>query len=265
MTGSGATAILATQVSFFRQRQMLRRHAPALLFGAALLIIWEVVGRSDDLLVLPPFSRVLEKFSNFLLDGTFFDSLAVSLLTLVLGMAIAIVLGIGIGAAMARWRSVRYALDVYVNAAMAAPMIAFVPVFILLFGIGYPTRVLVVVMFATFPIIVNTFTGIRTVDPSFIEMARSFGANERQLFWRVRVPAAFVLIRSGLRLGTIRGVKGLINGEVLIASVGLGALVQRYGNALGIDSLYAIVLFLVIIVALSTRTVDVATRRLVRH
>ena len=110
--------------------------------------------------------------------------------------------GIVIGTLMGRFRTVEYALDVYINAAMAAPMVAFVPIFILIFGIGYPTRVLTVVIFAIFPIIVNTFAGIRNVDPSIVEMGRSFGAGERQLFWQIRVPAAFRLLSAGIRLGT---------------------------------------------------------------
>jgi NitT/TauT family transport system permease protein len=148
---------------------------------------------------------------------------------------------------------------------MSAPMIAFVPMFILLFGIGYETRVVTVIIFAIFPIIINTFVGVRSVDPSLIEMSKSFGANERQLFWQVRLPGAFPLMASGLRLGTSRGVKGVVNGEVLIAVVGLGGLVKQYGNAFSMDGLYAIVIYLVIFAMILLTVVDRTLHALVRH
>ena len=224
------------------------------------LLVWEVVGRRADSLIIPPFSEVLAAFLAFIGDGTFFADVLVSLATFIGGMAIAVVLGFAVGGAMALWRPVERAFDVYINAAMGAPMIAFVPVFIVLFGVGYPTRMLTVVIFAVFTIIVNTFAGIRSVDPSFVEMGRSFGANGRQLFWQVRVPAASGLIGTGLRLGTIRGLKGLVNGEVLVAVVGLGRLVVRYGNAFTMDRLYAVVFFLVLLTFLATSAVRSLTR-----
>jgi len=238
---------------------------PFLLSLALVLAAWEIVGRTANLLVLPPMSEILSALWRFIVTGTLFEPLAISLTTLGLGMAISIILGVAIGAAMALIRPVEYALDVYVNAAMSAPMIAFVPIFILIFGLGYPTRIIAVIIFAIFPIIVNTFAALRNTDPSLVEMARSFGASRNQLFWQVRLPDSFRLMLAGIRLGTARGVKGLINGEVLIAVVGLGALVTTYGNAFSMDRLYAIIIFLIILALITVRLVDWIARSLVRH
>ena len=242
----------------------LADNMPLAISALAIVVTWEVVGRTADLTVLPPLSEIFAALWQFLVDGTIIESLGVSLLTLLLGMALSIFFGIAIGALMGRYRTVEYALDVYVNAAMAAPMVAFVPVFILVFGIGYPTRVLTVIIFAIFPIIVDTFAGIRNVDPSLVEMGRSFGASERLLFWRIRVPAAFPLLLAGIRLGTARGVKGLINGEVLVAVVGLGGLVDRYGTPFSMERLYALIFFLVALALLLVRLVEWLSRRVVR-
>jgi NitT/TauT family transport system permease protein len=239
-------------------------NVPLFVSLAAIVVAWEVVGRTANLTVLPPLTEIFAALWRFLTDGTILDSLGVSMITLGLGMAASIGLGILIGALMGRYRTVEYALDVYINAAMAAPMVAFVPVFILVFGIGYPTRVLTVIIFAIFPIIVNTFAGIRNVDPALVEMGRSFGASERQLFWRVRIPAAFPLLLAGIRLGTARGVKGLINGEVLVAVVGLGALVERFGTPFSMERLYALIFFLVALALILVRGVDWLSRRIVR-
>ena len=238
---------------------------PFLVSLAMVAMAWELIGRTAGLVVLPPMSQILSALWQFIITGALFEPLAVSLMTLGLGMAISIIMGIAIGAAMALSRPVEYALDVYVNAAMSAPMIAFVPIFILVFGLGYPTRVIAVVIFAIFPVIVNTFAALRNTNRSLLEMARSFGASGGQLFWQVRLPDAFPLMLAGIRLGTARGVKGLINGEVLIAVVGLGALVTTYGNAFSMDRLYAIIFFLIVLALITVRLVDWTARRLVRH
>jgi NitT/TauT family transport system permease protein len=246
-------------------RQPAKNSGAFLLSLVAVLLLWELLARLADTIVLPPFSAVAAELWRLLTNGTLLSAAAESLGALGLGMLLSIVIGVTVGALMGRYRPVQYALDVYVDAAMSAPMIAFVPLFILLFGIGYETRVVTVIIFAIFPIIINTFVGVRSVDPSIIEMAKSFGATERQLFWQVRLPGAFPLMASGLRLGTSRGVKGVVNGEVLIAVVGLGGLVKQYGNAFSMDGLYAIVIFLVAIAMLLLVIVDRTLHILVRH
>lgn len=241
------------------------RHGPFLLSFVGVLAAWEILGRSLDLLVLPPMSDIVAALWGFVVDGTLFDSLVVSLITLFIGMAIAIVIGCILGGAMGLSRTVESALDVYVNAMMAAPMVAFVPLFILLFGLGYPTRIMTVIVFAIFPIIVNAFAGLRNVDRPALEMARSFGATKRQLMWQVRIPSAFPYLLAGVRLGTARGVKGLINGEVLVTVVGLGGLVTQYGTAFTMDRLYAVIFFIIALAMVLVRVVDRLSRRLVPH
>lgn len=244
-------------------RQWLVKHGPFTLSFIGVIAVWEIAGRSLDLLVLPPMSEIAVALWTFLVDGTLFGNLVVSLITLFAGMAIAIVVGAVIGGAMGLSRTVESALDVYVNAMMAAPMVAFVPLFILLFGLGYPTRIMTVIVFAIFPIIVNAFAGLRNVDRPAVEMAKSFGASKRQLMWQVRIPSAFPYLLAGIRLGTARGVKGLINGEVLVTVVGLGGLVNQYGTAFTMDRLYAVIFFIIALALVLIRLVDWLSRRFV--
>ena len=244
-------------------RTWLVKHGPFTLSFIGLIALWEIAGRSLELLVLPPMSEIAAALWTFLLDGTLFENLVVSLVTLFAGMAIAIAVGAVIGGAMGLSRTVESALDVYVNAMMAAPMVAFVPLFILLFGLGYPTRIMTVIVFAIFPIIVNAFAGLRNVDRPAVEMARSFGASNAQLMWQVRIPSAFPYLLAGIRLGTARGVKGLINGEVLVTVVGLGGLVSQYGTAFTMDRLYAVIFFIIALALVLIRLVDWLSRRFV--
>jgi NitT/TauT family transport system permease protein len=265
MTVGGEAAVQAEALApTARRRFGAPARLPFLISLAIVVTVWEVVAQLADTIVFPPLSEILPELWKFVVDGTIFEPLGVSLMTLAVGMILSIFIGVGLGALMARFQTVEWALDVYVNGLMAAPMVAFVPIFILLFGIGIETRVLTVVVFAIFPIIINTFAGLRNVDHSIVEMAESFGANEWSLFWRVRVPASAPLLRTGIRLGTARGVKGLINGEVLVAVVGLGALVNQYGTAFSMDRLYALIFFIVGLALLVVWLAGWITRQLVR-
>jgi NitT/TauT family transport system permease protein len=120
-------------------------------------------------------------------------------------------------------------------------------VFILLFGLGMETRVIVVTLFAFFPIVVNTQAGMLAADPELIMMARSFGASPLKTFFKVRLPMSYAHIQAGLRLGMARGVDGNVTGEVLIAAVGLGGLVTQYGRAFTSDRLFAVVVVIAIL------------------
>jgi len=156
------------------------------------------------------------------------------------------VLGIGIGTAIGLSRIARLTRGPFIDALMSASMTAFVPLFILLFGLGIETRIIVVIAFAFFPIVVNTQAGMMAAREDLIEMARSFGAGRWEIFWKVRLPAAYDHIATGLRMGMARGVEGNITGEVLIAAVGLGALVTQYGRAFTTDRLFAIVIVIIV-------------------
>ena len=170
-------------------------------------------GGTADLTVLPPLTEIFAALGRFLSDGTILDSLGVSMITLGLGMAVSIGLGILIGAMMGRYRTVEYALDVYINAAMAAPMVAFVPVFILVFGIGYPTRVLTVIIFAIFPIIVNTLFGLQSADRGMHDLFTLHHANRVTRLRKLMFPCALPAIFAGLRISAGLSVIGAVVGD----------------------------------------------------
>jgi NitT/TauT family transport system permease protein len=204
-------------------------------------VVWEVGGRVSDFLFLPPLSAIGGAMWTIISDGTIPRELLTSTISFAVGTIIAATTGIVIGTAMALVPYVRYTLQPFLDALMSAPLVAFVPLFIILFGLGYTPRLMTVFFFAFFPVVVNTYTGMLHPDEDALQMARSFGASRRQLFWHVRLPMAFPHIAAGLRIGAARGVDGVITGEVLIASVGLGSLITRFGNAFTMTRLWAVV------------------------
>jgi NitT/TauT family transport system permease protein len=234
-----------------------------ILSAAILIAAWEIVGIVADYPYLPPVSKILAALWQLLLNGTILRALSTTLLALFIGLATAIVLGITVGTAMGLSATARFALGPYVDALMSAPMTAFVPLFILLFGLGIETRVVVVILFAFFPIVVNTQAGMMAAREDLIEMARSFGATPRKIFFKVRLPMSYDHIRAGLRMSMARGVEGNITGEVLIAAVGLGGLVTQYGRAFTADRLFAVVIVIVCMSFAAGWLTDLASRLLV--
>jgi NitT/TauT family transport system permease protein len=260
------TAVTSRAMSGIGFRRGLRRfardkslEAVALLVGAAL---WESLGWGLGLQWLPPFSKVMEALLEFVRSGVILANIGSSLTALIAGFALSLMFGLTLGVLMGRYRYVERALDVYVHALFVCPAILFAPIFFAIFGLSDAARVAIVVIYSTFVIVINTVTAIRTVDTSLVEMAYSFGCRERQIFTRILLPASLPLVFAGIRLGMGRAVKGMINGEMLIAFVGLGALAQRYGAQFDAARVFAIAMIVLIIGLLSNALVQALDNRL---
>jgi len=209
--------------------------------------LWEMLGWLLAMPWLPPFSKVMEALIQFVQSGVILANVVVSLQGLAIGFSISLVVGLVVGALMGRYRRVEKALDIYIYALFISPSLIFAPIFFAIFGLSDAVRIAVIVVYSLFVIIINTATAIRTVDPALVEMACSFGANERQIFQRILLPASLPLVFAGIRLGMGRAVKGMINGEMFIAMVGLGALAQRYGSQFEASKAFAIAMVILII------------------
>jgi NitT/TauT family transport system permease protein len=229
-----------------------------------LLVVWELLGRLNISMFVPPISQVAVAWWGLLANGTLGRAASSSLVSLAKGFGPAAVLGVAVGLAMGRFPAVRYLLDGWVNALMSAPLSALVPVLIALFGIRDTVVAATVFMFSFFVIVVNTMAGVRGTDRSLVEMARAFGAGEASLFGRIYLPAALPAIMLGLRLGAVQAVKGMVVGEMLISLVGLGERLIYYGNTFLITELYAVILSVLVIALLAAQLVQVADRALVR-
>jgi NitT/TauT family transport system permease protein len=196
--------------------------------------------------------------------GEILRYLAASLGALVLGYGLAVAAGVTVGLLMGRYRRVEYVLDPYVNALLATPKIVLVPLLFALFGMSRSVQVAIVFLSAFFVIVINTMSAIRSVDSAYLEMARSFGASERQVFAKVLLPGSLPLTMAGLRLGMGRGVKGMINGEMFIVVFGLGGLLRTYGSRFDAEKVFAILLVVVGVALVCTSAVQAVERRATR-
>lgn len=221
-----------------------------------LAILWEIAGQTLDSVLIPPLSKIASAWIRLLISGKLLANLLMSLWTLAAGFFLAVIVGVLIGLLMGRFRAVEHFLDLYINTLMSAPMTAFVPALILWFGLGIESRIAVVFLFAVFVIVINTMTGVKQVDRTFVEMGRSFGAREAEVFFKIILPAAMPAIMAGIRLGMGRAVKGMVTAEMLLTLTGIGAMIMQYGSAFATDALFAVILTILIVAMITMKLVE---------
>jgi NitT/TauT family transport system permease protein len=194
------------------------------------LSVWEIGGRYINPLFLATPSSIAVAFVELISSGELISAFFSSLLALVLGVSLAIVFGIAIGVAMGRVRMVEYILEPYVNALYSTPSIALIPLFILWFGVGLQAKVIIIFTLSVFIVIINTYTGVKNMSQSIVEIGIAFGASERQAFRMIILPAALPFIMTGLRLAVGRAILAVIVAEFFTSIAGLGGMIVKYGN-----------------------------------
>ena len=203
--------------------------------------LWEIVGQMKLSSIVPPFSAVLEAAFELFPTDKFRGAAVLSLRNYGVGMALALLVGIPLGVVMARVKSIGRLLGMWVNIFVSAPISALVPILMAVVGIGETTVVVTVFLFAVFVITLDTQVGIAHADRSLVEMARSFGATRSQLYQKVLLLSALPEILAGVRLGAIRGVKGVVIGQLLVAIIGVGELFETYSNNFLMEEFWALV------------------------
>jgi NitT/TauT family transport system permease protein len=204
-------------------------------------LLWEAVGRAKLSSLVPPFSAVIEAAIELAPTDKFRSAALISLRSFALGMGLALAIGIPLGVAMARVKSVGRILGMWVNIFVSAPISALVPILMAVLGIGETTVVVTVFLFAVFVIILDTQVGVMHADRSLVEMARAFGASRHQLYTKVLLLSALPEILAGVRLGAIRGVKGVVIGQLLVAIIGVGELFELYSQHFLMEEFWALV------------------------
>jgi NitT/TauT family transport system permease protein len=217
----------------------IRRTTVTLLVAAAL---YEAVARSGifPAVLLPTLPKVASALVSSVADGTMLHHAGATLYRVMLGFGLAIVTGIPLGILMARFRPIENFFLPLASALMPIPSLAWVPVFILWFGLGNTVSILVVFYAATFPILLNTWSGVRSVNPLWLRAAGAMGANEQALFWKVIIPGASPFIITGLRQAFLRAWIAVVGAEALAASDwGLGWVIFDAKEFLNADLMLA--------------------------
>jgi NitT/TauT family transport system permease protein len=205
-------------------------------------LVWEIIGRTELSTIVPPFSRVIAAGVTIIPTEKFSTAVSISLRSFALGMALALLIGIPVGVLMARVAAMGKILGVWINIFVSAPISALVPILMAVIGIGETTVVVTVFLFAVFVIILDTQVGVKQADRSLVEMARCFGATRPQVYTKILFLSALPEILAGIRLGVIRGVKGVVIGQLLIAILGVGELFELYSQHFLMEEFWALVM-----------------------
>jgi len=234
--------------------------------GSALvfLMVWELAGTFqliDPRYASKPSSIVVAGYTLFTQDRLLYH-IYISMTEMVAGFALAVVAGLILGVIMGRSRIIGGLFDPLVMALYATPRVAMIPLFVIWFGVGMGSKIFVVFIGAVFPILINTMTGIRQIDPLWVRAGRSYGATEWQLFYKVLLPGALPAMMTGIRLGWGRGILGVIIGEMYVSMAGLGYMITTAGNAIRTDELFFLVLVVALIGYLATNGFRMLERKL---
>lgn len=211
----------------------------SLLLWAAL---WEVTARILQTDMLPPLTTILITAVELVQLKSFQNAFLVTARAFLIGMALSLVVGIPVGVALGRFKAADRIFNVWVNIFLSAPLTAVIPALMPILGIGEATVVATVFLFAVWVIIIDTQAGIRSVSPSLVEMARMHGATRSQMFFKILLPSALPEVMVGIRLGVVRGIKGVIIGQIVIALIGFGALFETYLQSFAMERFWALVL-----------------------
>jgi NitT/TauT family transport system permease protein len=215
------------------------RGAITLAVAAAL---YEATARSGYFApaLLPTLPEVATTLFSTLADGSMIHHAAFTLYRVMFGFSLAVVVGIPLGILMARFRAIENFLLPLVSALMPIPSFALVPLFMLWFGIGNTTTVLIVFYAATFPMLFNTWSGVRSVNPLWLRAAGAMGADENALFWKVIIPGASPFIITGMRQSFLRAWIAVVGAEMIAASDwGLGWVIFDAKEFLNTDVMLA--------------------------
>jgi NitT/TauT family transport system permease protein len=255
--GQQPAAVVAVRTRWW-ERPALFRYG----FVALILIIWEIVGPSISPIFFTYPTKIAVAFYDLTVSGELPFFLGQSLEVMAYGLIIAIAVGIPLAVAMARFRWLDWSLDLPVNALYATPLVAVVPLLVLWFGIYLKAKIIVVFLFAVFPVLINTYQGVRECDKNMIEVARSFRSSERRMWQDVLLPFAVPYIIAGIRLAIGRGLIGMIIAEFYTTITGLGFMITRYANMFEMDKTFVPVIVLMILGVSLTTLLKWAGRRI---
>jgi ABC-type nitrate/sulfonate/bicarbonate transport system permease component len=224
------------------QTSFIRRHAPFWLSLLAGIAAWEIVGRSTSAAFMVPFSETLVRLWQLISTGNFIAQFLDSAKLFLTGFVLALIVGMPLGMLLARVRLLRVGIEPYIMILYATPMVALIPFILSMMGFGFAPKVLVVFLFAIFPVLYNTVEGARSIRPEMIEVARSFRSSEWSLWREVMLPYTLPYTMTGVRQSIGRALVGMVAAEFFLSSTGLGQLIMGASQNFDTGGVFASIL-----------------------
>jgi NitT/TauT family transport system permease protein len=221
-----------------RRKQTLTNIAIRIVSLFIVLVIWQWFGAKIDQTLFTTPIAIFKAAILMIGDGELWTYLAPSLVVLAVGLSLAVVIGVVIGLLLARFHIVDVALGVYITFLYSIPSVALVPLIVLWAGFDTSAKIIILFLFAFFPMAINTYQGVKNVDHKLLEVGRSFRCSERQLWTNIVLPGALPFIVTGLRLAVGRGLIGMVLADLYTAISGIGYLIVRTASTYEVDKMF---------------------------
>lgn len=205
------------------------------------VLLWEAGSALEviDQTFFPAPHLILTALADLTREGVIVEDVSITLQRLALGFVIGTVPAVVLGVLMARVRWIAAIVDPLISVTYPVPMIAVLPLLLVIFGLGSPPIIALSSIICFYPAVVSTLAGVRQVDERLVQMAQNMGASRRQVLWKIALPGALPSIFAGLRLGVGLALLGAVAGEFIAASEGIGARTWRYWQIYQITNMYA--------------------------
>jgi NitT/TauT family transport system permease protein len=241
-----------------RNRKLLLGLLAVTLFLAAWQALFLFVP-FDPLFISKP-NLIAQSLVDMIASGDLLRDLGISAVPFVYGFTAAVVVGVSVGIVMGWRRRVGYALDPLMTVFYASPLVALAPLVIVFFGVGVSGKAILIFLLAVFPFIFNTCAGVRAVDRVLINVVRSLGGTEKDLYVKVILPSVLPYIVAGARIAVGRGLIGILVGEFFAASEGIGYAIARFGDLFALDKMFACIASIMVIAVVLTEGIRWAER-----
>jgi NitT/TauT family transport system permease protein len=205
---------------------------------AIVLTLWQVFGANIDPVLFTTPSKIAAAAVTMIASGELWTYLWPSLVVLAIGLTLAATIGIATGLLLARFWVLDVAFGVYITFLYSTPSVALVPLIVLWAGFETTAKVVILFLFAFFPMTINTYQGVKNVDNKLIEVGRAFRCSEAQLWTNIVLPGALPFIVTGLRLAVGRGLIGMVLADLYTAISGIGYLIVRTASTYQVDKMF---------------------------
>lgn len=247
------------------ERWLLGSRVSGLILIALLLAFWQFSALyMMDTPTWPPVTRVFEAWIENVVDGTLIIHILATLWRQMVGYGLAVVLGVSIGLAMGYYRALYNLFEPLVEILRPIPGPAYLPILVLFVGIGHEMKVVLILVASFFPILLNTYSGVRSIDPVQFDTARTLGLNTLQTFREVVVPAAMPLILTGMRISLAISLILAILAEMIVSTDGLGYFTLLAQRTFKVPDMYAGIFTLALLGYVLNRVFLLVESRLIR-
>ena len=210
---------------------------------------WEILTRAEvfNRFILPRPTAIVDAMTELAVESFFWDAVRVTVTETAAGWALGSIVGFLLGAAIASFTVLRQGLYPYVVLFQGLPKVALAPLFVVWFGFGITSKIVMAAAICFFPLLVNTISGLDSVDDSAKSFMRAYGASKRHVFMKLSLPEALTSAFAGLKTGMSFALVGAIVGEFVGSQEGMGALIATFNFGLQVDSAFAVLVYLTLV------------------